>query len=178
MLNRTAILAIGAVALGAAALPRAAAAADYYGGGERPFALHTEDDIRVDGEGARVERRQDLRAGGYGDRRPPGPVAFDERDAFRRDAPRPYEVGGPVVIERPFEGPRFVRPFRPVYEGAYGYGVPPRVLPRYRPVAVPVYDGEGARGGFPDAGCTIERTQSITPAGWRKFVTHRTCYRR
>ena len=190
MFNRIAFLSVAAAALGAAALPHAAAAADYYDEGRGPVVFHSRDDIEIDGGRARVEHRQDLRPIG-GDRRFPGPVAFDERDPDRgygRPAygyGRPgYGYGGPeggyrrpVTIERPaygygYGGPAFDR-------GDAGYGAAYRPVPVYRAVSAPVYgEGFGERAGLPDVGCTIEQAQSTTPAGWRKIVTHRTCYRR
>ncbi len=211
MLHRISALAIGATVLGIAALPQTASAQFDEDAGRRPFVLHTQDDIRIDGGRARVEHSQDLRPGGRGynddGRRSDGPVVFDERDIDRhhrdwrdhdgRDTGRGYRRpaydderrvdrygyrGDGVEYrrfsdDRPGYGARFARPYRPAYGtgpygGAYGEVVP------YRPISAlvgPVYE---ERGGYPDVGCTIEQSQSTTPVGWRKIVTHRTCYRR
>ncbi|WP_237477734.1 hypothetical protein [Lichenibacterium dinghuense] len=172
---------LSAALLAGSVLP--AAAADYYGGydgGDRPLSYHSRDDVYLDGGRARIEHRQDLGpAEGY--RRAPGPVVFDERGPERRfDG---YGYGGPGFR-------------RPVAAEGFGYGRPPAFIPRadrpiggafgygggYRPAAVAVgpVEGEGYGAGYggPDEGCTVERARSITPAGWEKTVTHRTCYRR
>lgn len=211
MLHRISTLAIGATVLGIAALPQTASAQFYEDAGQRPFVLHTQDDIRIDGGRARVEHSQDLRPGGRGfnddGRRSDGPVVFDERDIDRhhrdwrdhdeRDAGRGYRRpaygderrfdrygyrGDGVEYrrfgdDRPGYGARFARPYHPAYgnghyEGAYGEVVP------YRPISAPVGPVSEELGGYPDVGCTIEQSQSTTPVGWRKIVTHRTCYRR
>lgn len=197
MFNRIAFLSVAAAALGAAVLPHAAAAADYYDGGRGPLVFHSQDDVEIDGGRARVEHRQDLRPTGY-DRRLPGPVAFDERDPDRGYGRPRYGYGGPgfgygdpqggyrrpVVIERPAYGngsPDFDRGYggSAFDHGNGGYGAPYRPASAYRSVSAPVY-GESFddRAGLPDVGCTIQEAQSTTPAGWRKTVTHRTCYRR
>lgn len=190
MFDRIAFLSVAAAALAAAVLPHAAAAADYYDGGRGPLVFHSQDDVEIDGGRARVEHRQDLRPTGY-DRRLPGPVAFDERDPDRGYGQPRYGYGrsgfaygdpqggyrGPVLIERPaYDYGGFGLGLD---HGTGGYGAPYRPAPAYRSVSAPVY-GESFddRAGLPDVGCTIQEAQSTTPAGWRKTVTHRTCYRR
>ena len=175
MSKHIAFLGAAAAVLGAA-LP--AAAADYYGGGDRPLAFGSRDDVYVDGGRARVERGEDLRPA-YDHRRVPGPVVFDERGPgrrFERPADRYDEpgYGRPIAVERPTYGYGFDRPaaFAP------GYGDGYRPAPLYRPTAVPIGPAFGDGNVGPDVGCTIEQVQSVTPAGWRKTVTHRTCYRR
>ncbi len=216
MLHRISALAIGATVLGIAALPQTASAQFDEDAGRRPFVLHTQDDIRIDGGRARVEHSQDLRPGGRGynddGRRSDGPVVFDERDIDRhhrdwrdhdeRDAGRGYRrpvYGEERRVERygtrgddrpefgveyrryggdrPGYGTPFVHPYHPGYgTGPYG-GAYGEVGP-YRSVAAPVGPMYERLGGYPDVGCTIEQSQSTTPVGWRKIVTHRTCYRR
>ncbi len=208
MLHRISALAIGATALGIAALPQTASAQFYEDAGRHPFVLHTQDDIRIDGGRARVEHSEDLRPGvGGEDRRSGGPVVFDERDGYRhhrdwrdhdeRDSGRSYRR--PVYgderrfdrdgyrddgvehrrfgDDRPGYGAYLAHPYHLAYGagpygGAYGEVVP------YRPISAPVVPVYEERGGYPDVGCTIEQSQSTTPVGWRKIVTHRTCYRR
>ena len=179
---------LSAAALLGAALP--AAAADYYGGGDRPLAFHSRDDVYIDGARARVEHRQDLRpVDGY--RRAPGPVVFDERGPDRRFDLPGYGYGAPVyrrpiAVERPAYRYGDDRPVAFVPPGGRPYGGGPayddgdgyRGAPLYRPAAVPIGPGFGEGYGGPDVGCTIEQAQSTTPLGWRKIVTHRTCYRR
>ena len=176
MSHRIACLSAAAAALVLAALPRPAAAADYYDDGRGPAGFHGGG---YDDEGDRLgpPPRPDW---GPGHRGGPGPVVFDERDPGRRfdgEVPRrdlEAGPGGPVVFQRPVfgAGPRFAGP-------PLGYGFPDRPLPRYRAVAAPVdRDGYDAGIGGPDVGCTVEEAQSTTPAGWRKTVMHRTCYRR
>lgn len=165
MLNRMALLSVAALA--AAALPHAASAADYYDEGRGPAVYDGRGDAAFD-HGWQDSRR-DLRP-----RFRPGPVAFDERgeERFARGEPE-FDEGGPVLPRGPVygEGPRFWGP------GAFG--PPPRPVPVYRPVAAPVYgDAFDPRAGRPDVGCTVQEAQSVTPAGWRKTVTYRTCYRR
>ncbi len=216
MLHRISALAIGGAALGIAALPQTASAQFYDDAGQRPFVLHTQDDIRIDGDRARVEHSQDLRPGarGFDDghRRYDGPVVFDERDPYRsrgwRDGHEPeagYGYRRPIYgderrVDRygyrddgyghgdSFEhrrygddragyGTRFEHHYRPIdgtgpYGGAYGEAVP------YRSISAPVGPVFERLGGYPDVGCTIEQSQSTTPVGWRKIVTHRVCYRR
>ena len=178
MSHRIACLSAVAASLLLAGLPRPAAAADYYDEGRGPSVFHGRG-AGDDGEDAIAPRRP---RGG------PGPVVFDERDPGRQFGPgfprreadfgpgegRGFGPGGPVLVERPAfrYGPGFERPLP-------AYGVVERPLPRYRAVAAPIAadaydDGYGA----PDVGCTVEQAQSTTPAGWRKTVTHRTCYRR
>lgn len=154
---------LSAAAVCSAALPHAAAAADYYDEGraagfERGF------------EGGAPEAGRFDRGPAFhpADRRGPGPVVFDERERGPVD-----EEGGPIPYGRPgFGGGRFAGP-----AGAYAW--PARPLPGYRAAAMP-RDAEDfdPRAGRPDVGCTTEQAESVTPAGWRKIVTHRTCYRR
>ncbi len=194
---------LSAAALLGAVMP--AAAADYYDGRDRPLAFHSRDDVYIDGGRARVEHRQDLGGRDFGGqdfgghdlrsvdryRGAPGPVVFDERGPDRRFDRPDYGYGAPVyrrpvAVERPaygYGGDRpvaFVPPGGRPYgaEAAYGYGDGYRPAPLYRPAAVPVGPGLGEGYGGPDVGCTIEQAQSTTPLGWRKIVTHRTCYRR
>ncbi len=188
MSNRIVMLALGAVALGAAALPHAAAAADYYddGGGRSP-AFHGDDGFG--GEG--FEPRGDLRPAPrfHGARRDPGPVVFDEREPDRHRRGPGYGEGpdggrGPIGIERPAFGygpagfaPRFARPYGPA-DDDLADGAPFRGRIAYDDVTGPAGSAYGPRPGAPDVGCTVEEARSVTPAGWRKIVTHRTCYRR
>lgn len=183
---------LSAAALLGTAMP--AVAADYYDGGDRPLAFRSRDDVYSDGGRARVEHRQDL---GPADRYrgAPGPVVFDERGTDRRfDRPDPGygepRYRRPVIIERPAYGYGDDRPAAYVPrpdrsyggEGAYGPGDGYGPAPLYRPAAVPVGpafgQGYGEGYGGTDIGCTIEQAQSTTSLGWRKIVTHRTCYRR
>ena len=192
MLNRIAILALGAAALGAAALPHAAAAADYHddGAGRSP-AFRGEDGFRGEGEG--FAPREDVRPAHrfHGPRRDPGPVVFDERDPDRHHRGPAFGngfEGGPAYgIRRPdFAygrpagfGPRFERPYGPVESpDGFGDGVPFRGRIAYDEVTGPAGSAYGPHPGAPDVGCTVEEARSVTPAGWRKIVTHRTCYRR
>ena len=155
MAHRIAFLSACALAL--AALPRPAAAADYpvYGGGPAVYG----DDLGA----ARPAWRR-------------GPVVFDERDPGRRgpeadiDGPfgRSDDDGGPRFPRPRFFGPRFAGP--PLEEPI---GPPP---PRYRPVAGP--GGFGPAFDRPDRGCTSDEVETVTPAGWRKTVTRRTCFSR
>ena len=171
MTYRMAFLSAAAACI--ASLPHGATAADYYDDGraagfERGFE-------RGDAEAGRFDRGPAFRPA---DRRGPGPVVYDERDrgpvggGFREGGPVDEE-GGPVPFGRPaFGGGRFAGP-----AGAYGW--PARPMPGYRAAAMP-RDAEAfdPRTGRPDVGCTTEQAESVTPAGWRKIVTHRTCYRR
>lgn len=181
---------LSAAALVVVALPHPAAAADYYGGGRAPeaFSGRGAEDGGWDRED--VAPRPDM-----GPRRPrggPGPVVFDERDpgrGFEGGFPRrgpDFDRGGPPVIGRPDfgYGPRFAGPPLGYGEG-YGDRAPPRdpapwaaagwTAAGWAPAGRQAY-GEGYGG--PDVGCTVQEAQSTTPAGWRKTVTHRTCYRR
>ena len=173
MTYRMAFLAATAACI--AALPHPAAAADYYDEG-RAAAF-----ARGPGGGdAALERFDRGPAFHPADHRGPGPVVFDARDPDRfgardrfEDGVPEREDGGPVPFGGPaFFGGRFAGP-----EAAYGWRARP--MPGYRSVAAPrdveVFD---VRAGRPDAGCTTEQAESVTPAGWRKIVTHRTCYRR
>ena len=173
MTYRMAFLAATAACI--AALPHPAAAADYYDEG-RAAAF-----ARGPGGGdAALERFDRGPAFHPTDHRGPGPVVFDARDPDRfgprdrfEDGVPEREDGGPVPFGGPaFGGGRFAGP-----EGAYGWRARP--MPGDRRVTAPrevdVFD---ARAGRPDAGCTTEQAESVTPAGWRKIVTHRTCYRR
>ena len=185
MSKHVAFLSVVAAVLGAAALPGAAAAADYFDGGDRPYAFHGRDDVDLDGGRARILHGRDLRpAEDDFDRRAPGPVVFDERGPDRRYG-RFYGYGAPgyrrpLVPERPaFDDERpvaFVPRVERPYGAGNGYG--------YRPASIarpePVFGGPAFAGGHggPDLGCTIQQVQSTTPLGWRKVVTHRTCYRR
>lgn len=187
MSHRIAFLSAAAASLVLAALPRPAAAADYYEDGQGPAGFHGG---RYDDEGDRLGPAPRPDWALRHPRGAPGPVVFDERDPGRRfegEGPRrdvDAGPGGPVVFERPVSGagPRFAGPRfdGPRFAGPpLGYGFADRPLPRYRAVSVPVdRDGYGAGYGGPDVGCTVEEAQSTTPAGWRKTVTHRTCYRR
>jgi hypothetical protein len=159
MVNRLASLSVVGLALAAAALPQAAAAADYYDEGRGSVVLPAPDGVDLD-----RPRRFAPRG--------PGPVVFDERGrGFDRPGPvygGPELRRGPGMAEElddegPSPGPRFGRP---LFNGPY------------RPALAVVDDGYGDRIGRPDVGCEIQRTESVTPAGWRKIVTHRTCYRR
>ena len=215
MLHRISALAIGAAALGSAALPHAALAQFYDDAGQRPFVLHTQDDIRIDGNRTRVEHSQDLRPGfNGGDHRYAGPAVFDERDPYRHhqgwrnrdDREGGYGDRRPAYgderragdygyrgdgyayrgegfehrrygDDRPGYDARFVHPYRPAYgTGPYGshYG---DVAP-FRPISAPIGPVYDRLGAYPDVGCTIQQSQSTTPVGWRKIVTHRVCYRR
>lgn len=197
MLNRTIFCTIAAAALSAALLPRAAVAADYYGGDEgRPSAFHGRDDGGPD-DG----REPFARGPAFHPARPGhGPVVFDERDPERRRDRPVYGYGGPDErFARPFRGER--QPLvdeRPNYRGAgFGRGEGPESGPGwgsgedgpddggpaghalpYRPVSAPFGPAYGGRSGLPEEGCTVERSRSTTPAGWQKIVTHKVCYRR
>ncbi len=190
MLNRIAILALGAAALGAAALPHAASAADYYddGAGRSP-AFHGDDGFRDEGYAPREDFRPVPRF--HGPQRDPGPVVFDERGPDRHQRGPGFGdgfEGGPIYgVRRPdFAygrpagfGPRFERPFGPA-DGPDGFRDrgPFRGRIAYDDVTGPVGSAYGPPPGAPDVGCTVEEARSVTPAGWRKIVTHRTCYRR
>ena len=174
MSNRVVKLSVAAAVLAASVLP--AAAADYYGGGEAPLGYHGRDEAAVDGDRAFIERRDDPRPL-YGHRRAPGPVVFDERGPDRRDPG--YGYGGPGS-PRPVPAERFGGGFdRPAaFVPLYGAGAPYGYGRGYRPAAVAVGPAFGRDDGGPDEGCSVERVRSITPAGWEKTVTNRTCYRR
>ena len=172
MTYRMAFLSAAAVCI--AALPHAAAAADFYDEG-RAAAFE-----RGRGGGdAEVDRFDRGPAFRPADRRGPGPVVFDERDPDRFRARGRFEAGpmgeevDPVPFGRPaFVGGRFAGP-----ESVYGWR--DRPLPGYRAVGAPRdVEAFDPGAGRPDVGCTTERAESVTPAGWRKVVTHRTCYRR
>lgn len=160
MVRRLALLSAAACALGLAALPRPAAAADYpayYGEGGPAF-----------------EREAPLGPPPPAWRHGPGPVVYDERDPGRhgwdgfRGGPGPVFVR-PGPIGRPaFYGPRFAGPPVDVL-----VEVPP---PRPRPIAMP--DGDATPVVGAERGCDSEEVTSVTPAGWRKTVTRRTCYSR
>ena len=174
-------LSAAAVLFGATVLPGVASAADYYDGGEQHPAFHGHGDWPADGD--RFEQRQGPRpADGY--RR--GPVVFDEREIDRRvvgpvpgDGERGYRRPGrslPPAYAEGEEGQIAFAPrggFQP-YGGEPGSGYRP--APLYRAAGGPVGPAFGEDG--PDVGCTTEQAQTTTPAGWRKIVTHRTCYRR
>lgn len=104
--------------------------------------------------------------------------------------PRP---GGPPHRGRHHShGPRRHRPrgglrhgFRPRFGHGFGSGVilpdggprsvlgeAPRVLVRRYPVFV-----EGGYRASPTGGCTTRRSASLTPYGWHRIVTVRTCVR-
>jgi hypothetical protein len=115
----------------------------------------------------------------YHDRRAPGPVVYDERGAGRRVAGPAFdeEERPPVAVGRPayrdgFDGPVAFAP------PPYGYGDRFRPAPLYRAAAVPAGPAFDEGYGGPDVACTVDQAQSTTPAGWRKIVTRRTCYRR
>ena len=166
-------LSVAVALLAATVLP--ASAADYFDGGDPPLAFHGRDEVYVDGGRARSERREDLRPA-TGDRRAPGPVVFDEREpvrgfdrpALRYDRPA-FGYDRPVAFV-----PRYADPNGG--EAGYAYGEGHRPAPFYRAATVPV--DPAFDEGDADVGCTIEQAQSTTPTGWRKVVTHRTCYRR
>ncbi len=172
MVNRIALLS-AAAALSAAVLPQVASAADYYDEGRGSVVLHSRQDVEIEGDRAYPEQRRDV---GRFASRGPGPVVYDERGLDRPAYGVPeggyrgpdfagYDGRGPV-------GPRFGRPYE-------GEGLLYRFAPGYRAVAAGgVDEGFDQRAGLPDVGCTIQQSQSVTPAGWRKIVTHRTCYRR
>ena len=172
MVNRITLLSVAGVALAAAVLPQAASAADYYDEGRGSVVLHSRQDVEIEGDRAYPEQRRDV---GRFAPRGPGPVVYDER-GFDRPAYRAPEGGyrGPDVAEydgsEPI-GPGFGRPYE-------GQGLPYRRAPGYRAVAAGGGELFDDRAGLPDVGCTIQQSQSVTPAGWRKIVTHRTCYRR
>ena len=185
---RSALNLVAVVALGAAVVPQMAAAQSFTENGPRPFVLHTQDDIAIDGDHARIARRQDIGPGYRDAARPYGPrVVYDERDGYRpRDG---WRDPGPDR-DRGYGHPAFRRD-RPAYgdgPGAYGYGMPAYgqgYRSGYAPAAYGVdyapvgpVPGGSAYGTIPEVGCTTEQSQSITPAGWRKIETHRTCYRR
>ncbi len=176
---------MGAALVGAVSLPQAAEAQVYGDAGPRPFAMRTQDDVEFDQGRARVDHRQEFgygprgqepyphhRIAGYDDRygepSPDGwrghrgerpPLDEDERRWDRGDGRPAYGVGfdrpvGPGFPERPYE----VEPLEEIAA----------------PVAPQIYDDR--RG--PDVGCTIQRSESVTAVGWRKIVTHKTCYQR
>ncbi len=181
MLNRIALLSIAGATLSVAALPHAASAADYYDEGRGSVVLHSHQDVEIDGGRADPEQPYMRRFAPRG----PGPVVFDERGqgrGFDRPAYGGPEGGyrDPVFAEGPEYGGR-----GPLVGPGFGRaplvddGRPYRFAPNYRAVAAgaggEVFD---EHAGLPDVGCTVQQSQSVTPAGWRKIVTHRTCYRR
>lgn len=123
----------------------------------------------------------------FHDRRGPGPVVYDERAYEERGwAERAARRGAPPVFddERP---PMAVRrpAYRDGFDGPVAFGPPPsyygerfRPVPLYRAAAVPAGPAFDEGYGGPDVACTVDQAQSTTPAGWRKIVTRRTCYRR
>ena len=74
--------------------------------------------------------------------------------------------------DRPGYGIRFDHP--------YGSGFPERPygLDPYQEIAAPLAPPVDLDRRGPDVGCTIQRSETTTAVGWRKIVTHRTCYRR
>jgi hypothetical protein len=163
MVNRIVLFSVAGMALAAAALPRAASAADYYDEGRGSV-----ESAPPDGAGFGQPRHFAPRG--------PGPVVFDERGrGFDRPAPDYDGSGvrrGPALAEDAYDG----GPMRGPHFGPPPFvAAPYRVVPVYRPVAVA---GDIDDGDRPNAGCEIQQTESVTPAGWRKIVTHRTCYRR
>lgn len=193
MLNRMIFCTIAAAALSAALLPRAAAAADYYGGDEgRAPAFHGRDDGGLDDDRAPFARGQFFHPARPGH----GPVVFDERDPERRRGRPVYGYGGPderfdrpvhgerppLLVERPNDrGAGFGRGEGPGWgpdeDGPDEGGSAGHALP-YRAVSAPFGPAYGGRPAVPEEGCTVERSRSTTPAGWQKIVTHRVCYRR
>ena len=185
MLHRHSALAIAAAMVGsafagAASLPRAAEAQVYEDAGPRPFARQAQDDVEIDRGWARVDHRREFDDGprgpeAYPHRRPAG---YGERDgdpagfAWRRP---PHGAGEPRWDrgdDQPGYGVRFDLPYEP--------GVPDRPYDAgpFEEIAAPVAPlvDEDRRG--PDVGCTIQRSETTTAVGWRKIVTHKTCYRR
>ena len=149
-------LGVAALCSGIAALPGAAAAADFYDGGDPPLAFH-----------GRVAR---------GDRRAPGPVVFDAREPDRfagGPAFREPRLRLPAPLEDRYGDPVPLAPPVAFYGDGRGYRYRPE--PFDRPAAVFGFED---RYGRPERGCTTEQVESTTPFGWRKIVTHRTCYRR
>ena len=170
-----------AVAFGVA-VPQLAAAQSFYEDGPRPYVVHPQDDVAVDRDAARIVRRRDIGPGDRGDDGRYRPrVVYDERDPYwSRDGGRGRDRDG----GRGGDG-GYGRPLRPVYgPGASGYGSP-RFRAGYAPAAYgvdptpvgPVPAGAGY-GTIPEVGCVTQQSEGVTPAGWHKIVTHRTCYRR
>ncbi len=187
MLHRYSALAIAAsiaasAVFGAVSLPQAAEAQVYDDGGPRPFAMRTHDDMEFDQGHARFDHRQAVdyspvgpvpyphhRPAGYDDRfGEPSPYGRHarggDRPPFGDDEPHWDRGDGRPGPDARFDGPGFP-------DRAYGIGPVEEIA---APVAPLVY--EGRRG--PDVGCTIERSESTTAVGWRKIVTHKTCYQR
>ena len=171
---------VGSAFAGAAALPEAAEAQVYEDAGPRPFVMHTQDDVEFDSGRGRFDHRQDFDDGprgpeAYPHRRPTG---FDDRDGdpsgygWRRP---PHGTGEPRWDHGdvgPGTGARFDHPYGPGFpDRPYGARLDEDIV---EPLAPPVY--EDRRG--PDVGCTIQRSETTTAVGWRKIVTHKTCYRR
>ena len=68
-------------------------------------------------------------------------------------------------------GARFDHPYGPGFPEPYGIGP-------YEEIAVPLAPAVDLDRRGPDVGCTIQRSETTTAVGWRKIVTHKTCYRR
>ena len=185
MLHRHSALAIAAVIVGsgfvgAVSLPRAAEAQVYDDAGPRPYAFHPRDDGELDPGRGWADHRRAFDDGPRGPEHFPhhGPAVYDGRDGdvspydWRGD--RPPIGHGPRWDrgdDHPGYGARFDRPYGPGFPER-PYGDP------YEEIAVPVAPPVDLDRRGPDVGCTIEESQGVTAAGWRKIVTHRTCYRR
>ena len=189
MLYRHSALAIAAAIMGsgfagAVSLPRAAEAQVYDDAAPRPYAFQPQDDGAFDPGRGWADHRRAFDDGPRGPERFPhhGPAAYDGRggevapyDGHSRGdrPPRGYgdrrwdrgddHLGYGAGFDHPY-GPGF--PDRP-------YGVGP-----YEEIAVPLAPPVAVDRRGPDVGCTIQRSETTTAVGWRKIVTHQTCYRR
>ena len=188
MLYRHSALAIAAAIVGsgfagAVSLPRAAEAQVYDDPGPRPYAFRSQDDVEFDPGRGWADHRRSFDDGPrdpahYPHHRPAGYdgrddiSAYDERN--RRDHP-PLGYGEPRWDRGDDHlgyGARFDRPFDPGFpERPYGVGP-------YEEIAAPLAPAVDLDRRGPDVGCTIQRSETTTAVGWRKIVTHKTCYRR
>ena len=187
MLYRHSALAIAAAIMGSAlagavSLPQAAKAQVYDDVGPRPYAFHTQDDGEFDPSRGWADHRRAFDDGPRGPEHFPhhGPAAYDGRDGdvfpydWRGDRPpighgdRRWDRGD----DHPGYGARFDHPYGPGFPDR-PYGVGP-----VEEIAVPVAPPLAVDRRGPDVGCTIQRSETTTAVGWRKIVTHQTCYRR
>ena len=189
MLYRHSALAIAAAIVGSAfagavSLPRAAEAQVYDDAGPRPFAFHMQDDVEIDPGRGWIDHRRAFE----GDPRGPGvfphhgPAAYDGRDGDVSPYDRHHRGDRPPMAygerrwdrgeDHPGYGARFDHPYGPGFPDRPDDAGPLEEVAA--PLAPPV---EVDRRG-PDVGCTIQRSESTTAVGWRKIVTHKTCYRR
>ena len=174
---------VGAGLAGAVSLPRAAEAQVYDDVGPRPYAFHLQDDGEFDPGRGWADHRRAFDDGPRGPEHFPhhGPAAYDGRD----DDVAPYD--GHHRGDRPplgYGDRRWDRGDEPLGYGARfdhpGPGFPERPygVGPYEEIAVPVAPPVAVDRRGPDVGCTIQRSETTTAVGWRKIVTHQTCYRR